>query len=99
MVTYLALLCRPWLYQTECLQSWQDVTFTLIDRGNEVVFPMLAKGKYTIEVILDGASNTMITSAKTSSTFDEANLYCTTEENMNMNNSQEYGPNYYGELP
>lgn len=74
IVSYLALLGRPWLYQTKCLQSWRDVTFTLTDGGNEVVLPMLTKGKYIVEVVSDDASNTTIVSVETSSTFNEANL-------------------------
>lgn len=63
-----------------------------------MVLPILSKGKYTVEVVPDEASNTIIASEEISLAIDEANLCHIVEEADVVNNTDENEPNYYREF-
>lgn len=93
---YPALLGRPWLYKTQCLQNWEKVTFTLSDNNNKVVLPML--GRSSIEVIPDEGSSTTVTSDTTFSSIGEEHIFHMAEEPTTSNNHQREEPTYFGEI-
>lgn len=72
-IAYVALVGRPWLYNTRVVQDWGDKKFTLKGKGKTMRFPLVTHGPREEKIMddPDALSSTTISNDETASSYSE----------------------------